>query len=180
MQSELFPNKKKALLSGQELSFNSKFAMLAPFIDFEGVLRAKRRLGRAKMDFVSKHHIVLISHHRVVELYLNHEHQLCHHQGVEYLRRMIQRRFWIIGLRNALRSVTHNSVTCRRNASAILPQMSDLPQSRVEARVRPFANCGVDNNGPLEVEFFRRTIKCGYAYSLVLVCELSTWKLLIA
>ena len=41
VQSELFPNDKKALLSGQEISSNSKIGTLAPFIDDEGVLRAK-------------------------------------------------------------------------------------------------------------------------------------------
>ena len=93
VQSELFPNEKKVLLSGQEISYNTEIATLAPFIDTEGVLRAKGRLRRAKMDFESKHPIVLSCHHRVVELYLNHEHQLYNHEGVEYLRTMIQRRF---------------------------------------------------------------------------------------
>ena len=111
------------------------------------------------MNFESKHPIILSCRCWGVELYLNHEHQLYHHEGVEYLRRMIQKRFWIIGLRNAPRSVKNNWVTCRRHASAILPQMSDVPQNRVEARLQPFTNCGVDCFGPLEVKLFRRTVK---------------------
>ena len=164
-----FPNEKKVLLSGQEISYNTEIATLAPFIDAEGVLRAKGRLRRAKMDFESKHPIVLSCHHRVVELYLNHEHQLYNYEGVEYLRTMIQRRFWIIVLRYALRSMNYNCVTCSRNASAILPQMSDLPQSGVAARVRPFTNCDVNYFGALEVKLFRRNKKwvCLFTWNLI-------------
>ena len=54
VQTELFPNEMKALLSVQETSSNSEIATLAPFIDAEVVLRAKGRLRRFMMDFESK------------------------------------------------------------------------------------------------------------------------------
>ena len=51
VQTELFPNAKKALFSGQEISSNNETATLAPFFDAKVALRAKRPIRRAKMDF---------------------------------------------------------------------------------------------------------------------------------
>ena len=65
--------------------------------DAKGVLQAKGRIRRATMDFESINPIILGFHHSVVNIYLNHEHQQYHLEGIEYLRGMIQRRFWIIG-----------------------------------------------------------------------------------
>ena len=92
-------------------------------------------------------------------MYLNYQHKVFHHGGVEYIRKEGQKKFWIIGLRNALRSAKQNCVQCRLFASIKPPQMSDLPIDRVMNNVRPFTITGVDYFGPSEVKMFLRTVK---------------------
>ena len=73
-------------------------------------------------------------------------------EGVEYVRGVIQRKFWIFGLRNALRSIKSSCVFCRKlRAQSKTPLMADLPPERLEYQSYPFTNVGVDYFGPFEV-----------------------------
>ena len=137
------------------ISPNSKIVSLVPFIDSKKILRAKGRLRKADLTYETKHP----STHRAVQLYLKYQHKVFHHEGVEYIRNEVQKKFWIIGLRNALRSVKHFCVKNRLFASIKAPQMSVLPVDRVMNNVRPFTNTGVDYFGPFKVKMFRRTVK---------------------
>ena len=82
------------------------------------------------------------------------------HEGIEYVRSVIQQKFWIIGLRNALRSVKISCVFCRKiRAQHKTPFMADLPSERLDYQSYPFTNVGVDYFGPFEVKLFRRSMK---------------------
>ena len=66
---------------------------------------------------------------------------------------------WIIGIRNALRPIKINCVTCRKGrAQTIAPVMADLPEERLEASTT-FTNVGVDYFGPFLVKNGRRNEK---------------------
>ena len=159
VQKEAYSRELKDFHSDKPISSNSKIVSLSPFIDANGVMRAKGRLERANLSHETKHPIILPSKHRAVELYLNYQHKVFQHEGVEYIRNEVQKRFWIFGLRNALRAVKHNCVRCRLFSNSKPPQMSALPVDRVTSEVRPFTNTGVDYFGPFEVKLFRRTVK---------------------
>ena len=82
------------------------------------------------------------------------------HEGVEYVRSVIQQKFWIIGLRNALRSIKSSCVFCRKlRAQNKTPLMADLPPERLDYQSYPFTNVGVDYFGPFEVKLLRRSMK---------------------
>ena len=82
------------------------------------------------------------------------------HEGVEYVRSVIQQKFWIIGLRNALRIVKTSCVFCRKlRAQNKTPFMADLPPERLDYQSYPFTNVGVDYFGPFEVKLLRRSMK---------------------
>ena len=129
VQQESFGQELKDLKAGRSVSSNSTIVTLSPFLDSNGVMRAKGRLSKSNLSYNMKHPIILPSKHWVIELYLNYKHKSLHHEGVEYLRSLIQREYWILGLRNALRSVKHNCLQCRRFGNTIVPQMSDLPEN---------------------------------------------------
>ena len=51
-------------------------------------------------------------------------------------------------------------VKCRKQRAGVSqPFMADLPQERLQERVFPFSNTGVDYFGPFEVKFMRKTMK---------------------
>ncbi|XP_075263346.1 uncharacterized protein LOC142354894, partial [Convolutriloba macropyga] len=159
VQLEVYSKEIDDVKSEKTVSSNSEIVSLSPFIDSNGVLRAKGRLRRTNLPFKTKHPVILPSKHRAVELFLSYQHKIFHHEGVEYIRNEVQKKIWIFGLRSALRAVKYNCVTCRLFTSGKTPQMSDLPTHRVTNNVRPFTNTGVDYFGPFEVKMFRRTIK---------------------
>ena len=66
---------------------------------------------------------------------------------------------WILGIRNALRSIKNKCVTCRKGrAQTIAPVMANLTEERLEASTA-FTNVGVDYFGPFIVKIGRRNEK---------------------
>ena len=75
------------------------------------------------------------------------------------MRSIVQQKFWILGLRNALRSVKHDSVKGTKMTKTMKPQMLDLPASRVEGMVHSFSKCGMEYFGSFQVKHFRKVAK---------------------
>ena len=68
---------------------------------------------------------------------------------------------WIIGIRNALRSIKNKCATCRKGrAQTIASVMADLPEERLDASTA-FTNVGVNYFGPFIVKIERRNEKRG-------------------
>ena len=50
------------------------------------------------------------------------------------MRNIVQQKMWILGIRNALRSIKNKCVTCRKGrAQRMAPVMADLPEERLVA-----------------------------------------------
>ena len=76
------------------------------------------------------------------------------------MRHEMQQKFWILGLRNALRNIKIRCVPCRKYSAVVqAPIMADLPRERVEKVDFPFTYVGVDYFGPIEVKYMRKTLK---------------------
>ena len=161
VQSETFPNETKNLLKTCSLSKPSVIKDFSPFIGPNGLLRAQGRTKHLEIaNFDVKHPILLDSRHPAVRLFLEHFHEKHCHQGVEYLRALIQQKFAIVKLRTTLRTIQTRCVTCRkRKAETLTPIMADLPKERLAFSSRPFTNTGLDYFGPLYVSVKRSTEK---------------------
>ena len=161
IQSELFPNETKSLLKSCPLSKPSIINDFSPFIGPNGLLRAQGRTRLLEVaNFDAKHPILLDSRHPAVRLFLEHLHENHYHQGVEYLRALIQQKFAIVKLRTTLRTIQIRCVTCcKRKAETLTPIMADLPKGRLAFTSRPFTNTGLDYFGPFYVSVKRSTGK---------------------
>ena len=112
------------------------------------------------MEFDIKHPILLLSFHQVVWLYIIYMHEVNNHQGVEYVRSLINHKLFILGIRNALRTVSRRCVPCKKvRATTYQPIMADLPSFRIADKVHPFVNTGMDYFGHLEVKVGGRSEK---------------------
>ena len=90
---------------------------------------------------------------------LQNEHKNNHHAGTEHVRIIVQQKFWILGIRNALRSIKNKCNRCRKGrAQTKAPVMADLPEERLVAST-VFWNVGVDYFGPFTVKIGRRKQK---------------------
>ena len=158
LQQEQFGEEMKSLKAEKEIPKVSKFLQFSPFLDEEGLIRAKGRIGKSQLDFNAKHPILLHWKHHAVELFLRNEHK-DNHEGTEHVRNIVHQKMWILGIRNALRSIKNKCVTCREGrAQTIAPVMADLPEERLDASTA-FTNVGVDYFGPFIVKIGRRNEK---------------------
>ena len=159
LQREQFGEEMKSLKAEKEIPKVSKILQFFPFLDEEGLIRAKGRIGKSQLDFNAKHPILLHWKHHAVELFLRNEHKDNRHEGTEHVRNIVQQKMWILGIRNALRSIKNKCITCRKGrAQTIAPVMADLPEERLDASTA-FTNVGVDYFGPFIVKIGRRNEK---------------------
>ena len=123
------------------------------------MLKAQGRISKSQFNFETKHPILLHWKHHVVELFLRNEHKNSHYEGTEHVRNIVQQKFWILGIRNALRSIKNKCIRCRKGrAQTKAPVMADLPEERLVAST-VFSNVGVDCFGPFTVNIGRRNEK---------------------
>ena len=105
VQKEVFTAEYDALINGKMLSSKSNIAQFCPFLDDQGIMRARGRLSKADFEFDTKHPILLSSKHPATRLMMLKCHLDNFHQGVESMRHELQQKFWILGLRNTLRNI---------------------------------------------------------------------------
>ena len=137
----------------ETISNSSKLSQFSPFFGPQGLLRATGRNKQLTVStFDAKHPVLLDSRHPAVRLYLEQVHETHCHQGVDYLRTLVQQQFAIVKLRTTLRSIVSKCVTCRKHRAEILnPIMSDLPREKLAFKERPFTNTGINYCGPFYV-----------------------------
>ena len=154
LQREQFVEEMNSLKVEKELPKSSIFLQFSPFLDEEGIICAKGRIGKSHLDFNAKHPILLNWKHHAVELILRNE-----HKNNQHVKNIVQQNMWILGIRNALRSIKNKCVTCRKSREQTISLvMADLPEERLDASTA-FTNVGVDYFGPFTVKIGRRNEK---------------------
>ncbi|KAL0881791.1 hypothetical protein ABMA27_001572 [Loxostege sticticalis] len=156
-QSETFGEDIERLRRGQNLKMSSRIRKLDPFIDEDGVLRARGRTRAAGVSAPDTTPVILDGSHPYARLLCNREHRRAHHSHNERVVNDIRQRYWILRLRPAVRAVAYKCAFCRmRKTKPVRPITGDLPRARLEAFTRPFSNCGLDYFGPMTVTVGRR------------------------
>ena len=160
IQQETFPEvhgEKQTFGKTNEVDDMAKFSS---FFDDTGKIRVGGRIKHATLSFEQRHLILLSTKHNFLKVLLLDFHLEHNHEGVEYVRSVIQQKFWILGLRNALRSFKSSCVFCRKLRAQInLPLMADLPAERLVYQSYPFTHVGKDHFGSFEVKMLRRSKK---------------------
>ena len=105
LQREHFAKEMKSLKAEKEIPKGSKILQFSLFLDEKGLIRAKGRIGKNQLDFNAKHPILLHWKYHAVELFLRNEHKDNQHEGTEHVKNIVQQKVWILGTRNALRSI---------------------------------------------------------------------------
>ena len=159
VQGESFETERKALLDNKSVKRSSRIAPHSPFISPNGLIRSSGRIKQLmEVGFNVKYAIILDARHPFVKLFLEHTHVKDYHQGVEYLRSIVQEHYTLLKLRSSLRSIKAHCLRCREfQAVTMQPIMSDLPKEKVAYPSPPFNNTGVDYFGPFYVTVRRTT-----------------------
>ena len=161
VQGESFATERKDLLDNKSVKRSSRIAPHSPFIIPNGLIRSSGRIKwLIEVGFNVKYPIILDARHPFVKLFLEHSHVKHFHQGVEYLRSIVQEHYTVLKLKLSLLSIKAHCLRCREfQAVTMQPIMSDLPKERLAYQSPPFTNTGVDYFGPFYVTVRRNTEK---------------------
>jgi len=121
------------VMEQQEVAASSSLKTLHPFIDKEGLLRVGGRLQQSMLPYQTMHQMILPANHHFTKLVVSAEHIRLHHAGPQLLIASLREKYWIPRMRNLVRTVMHQCLTCYRfKAQATQQLMGELPSTRVQ------------------------------------------------
>ncbi|CAG7824828.1 unnamed protein product [Allacma fusca] len=171
VQNQLFSSEIQACSSGELISVKSRLRSFNPFVDSSGLLRVGGRLRHAKIANDRKHPIILPTSHILTTLVIQHAHANTMHGGCQLVLATIQRKFWVVNGRDAVRREIRKCVRCCRfRAETAEQMMGDLPSFRVNPS-RPFLKVGIDFAGPYTLRVLKGRGNRNYkGYIAIFIC----------
>lgn len=157
-----------------------KLSTMDTFLHSDGLIRIKTKIVERDDSFPFLCPIVLGGKHEIVELLIRESHENLCHAGVQTVMCYLREKFWILSMRESVKSVIRKCIICKRyNAQRLNADPSPLPVNRVkDATV--FEIVGVDSAGPLYLKNQQKGWICLYtcavcrAVHLELVTSMST------
>ena len=161
-QQEAFSEDIKELLKHQGLRKASQLKSLNPFLDAQGLLRSRTRLEAIRwMSDEYKLPLILPPDHAVTNLVIKDIHnEVGHALGTNATLLELNKRFWIIKARVAVKRVQRSCMKCRiRKAKIVQPVMAPLPSFRFAPPHQCFAVTAIDFAGPYETKSGRGKVR---------------------
>ncbi|XP_076651235.1 uncharacterized protein LOC143358169 [Halictus rubicundus] len=170
IQTDTFPQELRTLAAHGTVPKPSPLSSLNPYLDSDGLIRAKGRLSKAQPE--TENEPIILRSHPLLSLLIHHTHLTHLHARPQLTLACLRHEYWILRARATVRAVLYRCVPCTRERAAIPHQlMGDLPASRVTKAERAFIHTGVDYAGPIQVRTARgRGHKSQKAYIAVFIC----------
>ena len=152
-QQNSFGTSINLLKQKKSLPAKDKLLQFSPFLR-DNTLRVGGRTKRSTLDYNTEHPIILNAKEFITRLFLVKWHEICMHFGSEYVKNYVQQNFYVLCLRDALKSITYKCFDCRRfKGQGLKPPMADLPEIRFQQNKSPvvFTNVGIDYIGPFTI-----------------------------
>lgn len=158
VQFDSFSNDLLSMYAARPLTNISRLKHVSLFLGEDGLLRLAGRTAAAE-DMESRP-IVLDGKHRITRLLIHFWHIRFAHGNNELVVNELRQRFYILGLRPAVRATSQKCQFCRnRKTKPETPPMGNLPEARLAHHQRPFTYVGLDYFGPVNVTIGRRKAK---------------------
>ena len=114
---------------------------MPPFIYSAGLLCVGGRLRAANIPPNSKHQILISKHCLTAKLLITEIHLNCAHCRREYTLFILQQNYRMPANIGLIRKILSNCFFCKRkNAKPVQPQMTNLPNIRLQSHVKLFSN----------------------------------------
>ena len=171
IQSRYFRVEISCILAGKQLPGRSVLPRLSPYLDAQGLLRVGGRLHHAPLPEAERHPIILAGRCYIMRLLVEETHRLSLHGGVQLMKSLLHRTYWIIQGSRLISSVYRRCVRCiRHGATPLQQQMAPLPADRL-SQGRPFSATGLDYAGPFPLLFSKgRGAKTTKGYVAIFIC----------
>lgn len=160
VQRTAFHKELRDAEQGSPITAHSSLIKLHPRLyPDDGTMRVGGRLQLANLPFDERHPIILPQRHRLVELLIQNAHFQTNHGGPQLCIATLRQRFWIIGIRIAVKHfISKKCTACIRHSKEAAQQlMAPLPAVRTEI-APPFSRVGVDFAGPFVLRRLPATI----------------------
>ena len=171
IQSRYFGNETSCISAGKQVPRHSALARVSPFIFVQGLLRVGGGLHNAYLSNAERHPIILPDRSCFTKLLVEEIHRLTLHGGVQLMKSLLHRTYWIIQGNRLITSVYRRCVrSIRHGATPLQQQMAPLPAERLH-QGRPFPSTGLDYAGPFPILFSRgRGAKTTKGYVGIFIC----------
>ena len=147
-QKYAFPKELWSLSKGQSVEKNSVLSKLAPFVDANGIIRARTRLNYSELTYEEKYPIILPKC-TLAALIVQEQHMQLKHAGVTQMMSSVRNQYWVIGLRCLARKIKRSCFQCQLlDAKAAQAPMAPLIKERLKESF-PFEHTGIDYAGPV-------------------------------
>lgn len=151
-QQEHFRVEIRACKRGECIPNISKIKTLTPFVGSGDILRVGGRLQNSLLPYDAQHPIILPGRCRLAELLVREAHFRTLHGGAQMCIQYLRQRFWLINMRQVVKSCINRCTTCVRHRQYTAQQlMGNLPDCRTQPS-RAFKNSGVDYAGPITIK----------------------------
>lgn len=169
VQLSSFSDDISALKENKPVS--SRLRRLTPLLDSENILRVGGRLSASKLNYDSRHPIILPKKHHVVNILVDYYHVKHLHAGAQLTQSLLAQQVWVLSARSVVRSRIYKCLTCfKHRPRNKIPLMGNLPSTRVTP-TSAFLKTGVDYGGPFTVKIQNlRAIRHTKVYICVFVC----------
>ncbi|XP_063721573.1 uncharacterized protein LOC134848143 [Symsagittifera roscoffensis] len=149
-QQDSFNPEVNALTQNKPINTTIRFRHLSPFLDKDGILRARGRLEKSQLDYCIKHPFILDGNHPAVHLFIGQTHKDNQHSPRQHLKNILQNEYWILCVRAHIDKIIKNCYDCRRQqATGLQPEIPPLPAFKFpEDKPFPFQQTGLDLFGP--------------------------------
>ncbi|CAG9087799.1 unnamed protein product [Plutella xylostella] len=170
-QNEVYGRDIEDLKKKGKVRNKSSLITLSPFLDKNGIMKVGGRLQNAEIAETAKHPIIIPKGVHITNLIMREAHIKTLHGGNLLMMTYIRSRYWIIGLKAAVRNHVRSCKTCIIDKAKVRKQlMGQLPAVRVRPH-RAFLNSGVDYAGPVHIRMSKgRGQKTMKAYICLFVC----------
>ncbi|XP_051175680.1 uncharacterized protein LOC127290904 [Leptopilina boulardi] len=157
-QKQSFSDEIKELQRGNPVKKSSRLAALNPIQGSDGLLRLQGRIEEVVDTSFENKPIILYGKNPVTRLLLKKYHVNQKHASPNTVINEIRQKYWILNLRNSLRSVGTGCQYCKlKRETPKVPIMGKLPSARLAYKNRPFTYSGLDYFVPLMVSVGRKT-----------------------
>ena len=113
IQTESFNYEINQIRQNKPLNKKCKILNMRPFINSNGFLCAEGRVTKIDNVLFNNFPIILDGKHPCVKLLLKEYHRRFYHGSHETIVNEVRQKFYIIGLRNTLRSIVYNCLICK-------------------------------------------------------------------
>ncbi|XP_063533651.1 uncharacterized protein LOC134743949 [Cydia strobilella] len=160
-QERTFAEEISTLRRSNTVSNKSCLRQLTPYLDSDGLLRARGRTESAvSLTAEAKRPIILHPKDEFTRLLVRQQHLDQAHVNREEAHLNLRRKWWIVSGRNAVKTAWNDCQVCKNaRAKPSPPLMGQLPDMRVTPTGRAFTHTGLDYFGPMTVKIGRRQEK---------------------